>query len=552
MPSKLRDLLGALAAIALGVAGYFVVFGTWPLFPSNIAFLDHGDRAMHTLGWMFYRDAPWGMPPGSSAPRLGIELANSIALVDGLPLFAIPAKLLSAWLPQPFQYWGYWWLLCFALQALFAYLLAIEMGARRTLALLAAGFAIITPAFIFRPTLHMALAGHWLLLAGLWLYARRKPPRLYAWPLLLALTATVHAYLLAMQLAIWIAAWIARTWSRKLPIWNGVFEVLLAVGATALTLWAAGFFYTGSLGSYGFGFYRLNVLWPLISYGDWSAIFPALPHGEYDYEGLSFLGVGIMAILALSIVTGAVLKLRVLASPRWLPLVIVAICLSLCALSNHIGLLDLEAPEIKIDGWMRFLGETFRSSGRFIWPLLYLVTVGAVVLLGRRLWPGWGLVIITACFAWQVVDSQRGWSAFARFQPRPADHWVNPLSSPFWERAAAAGYSRIRAIPVIYRNLDWRALEYVAYLNHQQVDSIYLGRVDDKALDALKAKEERALETGDFEAGTIYILDVITALRLQPLLRPGDLLGTIDNRIVFARGGAALVDGLGIDPRDGR
>ena len=219
MPEKLRDLLGGLAALALGVAGYFMIFGWWPLIPTNIAFLDHADRAMHTLGWMFYRDAPWGIPPGSS-PNLGIELSNSIALVDGLPLFAIPLKLLSAWLPRPFQYWGYWWLLCCMLQAVFAYLLALEMGARRSVAVIAAGFAIMTPAFIFRLTLHMALSGHWVLLAALWLYAKRSPPRLYAWPLLCALTASIHAYLLVMVLAIWLAAWVQRVWMRRFT-WTG-------------------------------------------------------------------------------------------------------------------------------------------------------------------------------------------------------------------------------------------------------------------------------------------------------------------------------------------
>ena len=548
MPEKLRDLLGGLAALALGVAGFFVVFGWWPLLPTNIAFLDHADRAMHTLGWDFFRDAPWGIPPGSS-PNLGIELANSIALVDGLPLFAIPLKLVGAWLPRPFQYWGYWWLLCFMLQAVFAYLLALEMGARRSVAVLAAGFAIITPAFIFRLTLHMALSGHWVLLAALWLYAKRTPPRLYAWPLLCAVTASIHAYLLAMVLAIWVAAWLQRVWMRRFTWTGAIAEPVVAAVATAIVLWFVGFFYTGSVGSYGFGFYRLNLLWPFITYRDWSSIFPDLPHGDYDYEGLSFLGLGIMAVLALAIVTGAVLKLRVLASRRWSPLMIIAIFLSICALSNHIGLLNLEAPEIKIDGALKFLGETFRSSGRFVWPLLYTITVGAVVLLGRRLPPVLAAVVLALCFGGQIWDSRVGWQMFAHADPPPADHWDNALSSPFWARAAAAGYDRLRAIPVVYKNPDWRTLEYAAYLNGWQVDAIYLGRVDDNDLAALKAKEDQAVATGDFEPKTLYILDLPTAISVFPHLHQGDLLAYIDKHIVFARDAAPLVAGLDITPQ---
>ena len=198
----------------LGVAAFFVFCGWWVLIPTNIAWLDFADRAMHQLGWMFYRDTPWAVPPGAS-PRLGIELANSIALVDGLPLLAIPFKLLGPWLPQPFQYWGYWLLLSFTLQSLFAWRIARELGAGRYLALVAAGFVLITPAFLFRIPMHLALSSHWVLLAGLFLYVRRVPPALWMWPLLAGVTAAIHATLLAMVLGLWFASWLQRLWLRQ-------------------------------------------------------------------------------------------------------------------------------------------------------------------------------------------------------------------------------------------------------------------------------------------------------------------------------------------------
>ena len=546
MSDSRRDLLGVLAALAVGAVAYGLILGWWPLIPTNIAFLDHADRAMHTLGWEFFRDTPWGMPPGSS-PRLGIELGSSIALVDGLPLFAIPLKLLGPWLPHPFQYWGYWWLLCLLLQSLFAYLFARALGAGRIVAVLAAGFALITPAFVFRLTLHMALAGHWVILAALWLYAKRSPPRLFAWPLLLAVTSAIHAYLLAMVMALWVASCIQRLWLRRFT-WMSVSELLIAPAATALVLWIVGFFYTGSVDSYGFGFYRLNLLWPFISYGGWSHIFPDLPHGDYDYEGLSFLGIGIFAILTLAIVTGAVFKLRRLLSARWTPLIVMALILAVCALSNRIGFLNQQILDIPIDGFAKFLGETFRSSGRFVWPLLYVVTVGAVVLLARRLPTIWSVGIVAICLAAQIVDSEHGLSFFADTDPPIADHWYSRLDSPFWQRAEDAGYNRIRAIPVAYKNGDWRELEQAAYLHHFDVDAVYLGRVDDRALKVLQETEELALETGNFEPRTLYVVDVPTALRLYPMMQPGDLLANVDHRIVFARGGAGLIDGLDILP----
>lgn len=547
MSDSRRDLLGALAALAVGLVAYFLIFGPAPLVPTNIAFLDFGDRAMHTLGWEFFRDTRWGIPPGDS-PRLGIELASSIALVDGLPLFAIPFKLIAQWLPHPFQYWGYWWLLCCMLQALFAFLFARALGAPRLMALIAAAFALITPAFVFRLTLHMALAGHWVILAALWLYASPRAPRWFAWPLLLAVTASIHAYLLAMVLALWVAAYVQRSLLGRFTLTSGAAELVIAPAAMVVVLWAVGFFYTGSVDTYGFGFYRLNVLWPFLSYGSWSTLFPNLPHAQYDYEGMGFLGIGILVILVFVIFTGAVLALRRLASRRWLPLILMAVLLAVAALSNRIGLLDLPPLIIPIDSKLQFLGETFRSSGRFVWPLLYVITIGAVALLSRRLPLKWSVPVAALCLMSQIVDSQRGLSAFARTEPPIASEWKSELTSPFWRRAQDAGFNRVRAIPVVYRNPDWRELEQVAYEHHFDVDAIYLGRVDDGALKGLEQKEEQALETGDFEPHTLYVVDVPTALRIYPFVQPGDLLAEIDHRIVFARGAASLIEGLPITP----
>ncbi|MEO7220918.1 MAG: DUF6311 domain-containing protein, partial [Devosia sp.] len=149
MPSSTRDSAGLILAILLGVTAFFIYCGWWVLIPTNIAWLEAGDRAMHQLGWMFFRQAPWGFPPGSS-PLLGIEIANSIALVDGLPLFAIPFKLIARWLPEPFQYWGYWLLLSFILQSVFAWRIARELGAGRVASLVAAALVLIAPTYLFR------------------------------------------------------------------------------------------------------------------------------------------------------------------------------------------------------------------------------------------------------------------------------------------------------------------------------------------------------------------------------------------------------------------
>ena len=548
MPEKLRDALGLVAALALGLAAFLVLIGWQTLLPTNIGWLNFADRAMHTLGWMNFRQQPWGVPPGLN-PGLGLELANSIGLVDGLPLFALPAKLFSAWLPQPFQYWGIWLCLCFLLHALFAYLIARELGAGRLVSLIAAAFALITPALMFRVQMHLALSGHWTVLAALWLYARRTPPRAWMWPLLVTLTATIHAYLLALVLGLWVAALVERVWSKRLA-WNAALvELFAGLAGAGLMLWAGGFFVTGTAATYGYGMYKLNLLGPLLTYRGWSQLFPDWPHTQYDYEGMSFLGIGILAVLALCVLTGAVGALRRVVSRRWLPLLAMLLLMAAFALSQDIYFADLHVVTLPLPQWAIDLASIFRSTGRFVWPLLYLATIGIVVMLGRRLSAVVAVPILVAAFAAQAWDSGPALLNFSRRLPPVSDTWTTPLVSPFWDRAAAAGYKRVRVIPVISNpGTDWQALGYYAVGHHLGIDSVYLGRVDAKALEALRAREKQVLETGDFEPETLYVLNADAARLAAMHMAPGDLLAVVDERIVFARGGAHLVDGLDATP----
>lgn len=543
LPERLRDALGVTAAVLLGASVFLAYCGWWVLIPTNIAWLDFADRAMHQLGWMFYREAEWGMPPGAS-PLLGIEIANSIALVDGLPLFAIPFKLIADWLPQPFQYWGYWLLLSFILQSVFAWRIAREMEAGRIVALLAAAFALITPAFLYRVPMHMALSGHWTILAALFLYVRREPSRVWMWPLLVGTTSAIHATLLAMVLALWAASLVERLSGRRARLVGLVGELGLGVIAGVAVLWTVGFFGTGSYGSYGYGNYKLNLAWPILTYA-WSEVFPDLPHGRFDYEGLSFPGTGVLALLILAVATAAIAQLRHAVSRRWLPLTLMLLALMVFAFSKNLSVFNTDLVKLDMPDFVDTVGAAFRSTGRFVWPLLYVITIGAAVMIGRHLRPLLAVPIIAVAFGAQAVDTAPEWRLFARWMSPPSSTWTTELKSPLWERAAEAGYNRIRSIPVSEGyGSDWRQLGYFAVTHGMDIDTAYLGRVDSEALQDLRVSSEHALLTGEFEPKTIYVLDVRASLMAERKVGVDDLMAIVDGRIVLLPGGAELGQGI--------
>lgn len=529
-------------AILIGIIAFVIVRGIAPLDPTNILWLDERDRAMHTLGWWWFSMAPWGWPPGAS-PLNGLELANSVGLSDSLPLFAFPFKLIANWLPMRFQYWGYWELLCFVLQSLFAVLIAHQLKLSRPMALIAAMFCVFQPAFLMRLDVHMALAGHWTILAAVWLYLRRPMP-LWAWPLLLATVSAIHGYLLVMVFAIWGASLAARLWRGELRPLVTVAELSFAGLGIALVLWAAGIFTVGSMESYGFGLFRMNLLGP-VNPAFFQFIVPGVPINRFEWEGVNYVGLGIFALIAVVAVTFRPANLAPLFGPRFLPLVLVAVGLAIFSLSHRVAFGSIELFELPLPAQLEKFLTTFRSSGRMFWPLGYLLVFALLTLLSRQLRSTPALIVACLALALQLTDLQLGIRALKVGPDRTGTTWRTMLTSPAWE-ALAPHYQRVRAIPVENEGTNWRELSWFAVTHKLPTDAVYLGRVDPTALANAAAVGEAALRDGSFDRGAIYGLNSRAARRVLLHLGPDDVLAPIDGLILFAPGGKPILDAAGI------
>lgn len=540
--SPALDTPAIVPALLIGVIAFIIVRGLAPLDPTNILWLDQRDRAMHTLGWWWFAMAPWGWPPGAS-PLNGLELANSVGLSDSLPLFAFPFKLIAAWLPERFQYWGYWELLCFILQSLFAVLIAHQLRLSRPLALVAAMFCVFQPTFLMRLDVHMALAGHWTILAAIWLYLRRPTP-LWAWPLLLATVSAIHGYLLVMVFALWGGSLLARLWQRELRLHRTVAELGLGAIGIAVVLWAAGIFMVGSMQSYGFGLFRMNLMGP-INPAFFQFIVPGVPVNAFEWEGVNYVGLGIFTLIAVVLFTLRPANLAPLLRPRLLPLVLVVAGLALFSLSHRVALGSIELFELPLPKELVDVLTIFRSSGRMFWPLGYLIVFALLALLSRQLRSTPALIVACLALALQLGDLQRGIRALNIGPDRTGTAWRTTLTSPAWE-ALAPHYQRVRALPVENEGWNWRELSWFAVTHKLPTDAVYLGRMDPTALRTAREVADTAMRDGSFDRDAIYGVDSRSAARIQPLLGPDDVLAPIDGLILFAPGGKPILDAAGI------
>ena len=245
-----RTWVSGAVAVLLGAAVMIAIYGLAPLDPLNQGWLFQGwSRVGHSpdpiqfwLGWTYFRHSPWMMPPGAN-PDFGMELGTAIYFADAVPLLAMPLKAMRGVLEIP-QYVGPWLLACAGLQGLLGWRL-VGLATRDPLArACGAGLLALQPMLMHRMTGHTALAGQWTLLAALFLALgpARGNRSGVAWVALLAATALIHSYLLAMGTALWVADWTRRTWIEPhCRSWRGPLLEFAAVPVAVVTaLWAGG------------------------------------------------------------------------------------------------------------------------------------------------------------------------------------------------------------------------------------------------------------------------------------------------------------------------
>lgn len=544
----------------IGLALFLLFIGPAALLPTNIGWLQYADGEQHYLGWAVYRHEPWSFPPGRSI-WYGLGIGGSIVYADALPLLAIPFKILSPILPEPFQYYGLWILACYVLQAIFACRLAGLFTANPAYRLLAAALIATAPVMLWRlhPFIrHESLMAHFLILWALWLCLKPIGPRhLAGWSALLAAATLIHAYLLAMVLALFIADVLDRMRVREVRLRGAAAWLGAGVTAVLLPAWLAGYFEIGGdvsaahFGAYGIMGDGTFLQLPLTflksdwaDYGAWSQILPEIPVNYSHHEGYLFLGTGIIICLVCA------LLLRPIAFVPNLPFLrrhlVTALAIAGLTFFAIIKIGTLIAIEKALsfvpagaeiyDALFRF-GSMFRANGRFAWPLYYLVMLLPLVALAQLRRPAMAVAILAGALAVQIVDASQGWGVIRNsVSIEPRTRFETRLKDPFWEEAAAH-YQTIRRLPPKNQPGRWRDIADLAARHRVGTDVVYLSRSDQTGLEAGRIETLSDLERSIADDTALYIIGKELPLVFRQALagREG-FFATVDGMTVYAPG----------------
>jgi len=406
--SVLRRWAGYIFAFFAGLAFTLWLVPRGLLFPVNyydVAAVD--DTADHIIGQRYFLLDQWRHPLLKTA-LLRWPQGTNIALSDSIPLLAIPAKLLKRYLPPGFHSIFWFLALAWCLQPVAAVFALRSTGEKRLLpALAVVVIALSMPTLLYRGLRpHESLCGHFLVLAAIGLYFRISRgsnwPAWLAAPALLVVSLLIHPYLLAMVAAVLMAAPISllvRRDARRLPVSMAFLAAMALVGSLAYVLG-----YAEEVGvGHGYGLYAMNLMAPVELAG--SALIPffsaPIAASRTTYEGYQYLGLGVL-LLCLVAVARVRVRLPKRACVRHSGLLFVSLGLVIFALSNNVY--DGSVLIFHYEHVPRFF-NSFRSSGRFFWPVAYLLVIASVVTVARRFSFKAAMAILLIAAGLQFVDA---------------------------------------------------------------------------------------------------------------------------------------------------
>ena len=504
-----------LVAAGLGLAWYLVAGGWSTLSPTNISWVFHSDWRQHWMGWLFFRDAPWTFPLGS-VPSLLYPAGTSIGFTDSNPIVSILLKPFSPWLPAEFQFIGPWLAFCFICQGYFGAALASLVTKDKAQQVLAAMMFVGSPVLGVRMG-HDTLCAQWILLALLYLglreYAGAGEASRALWQAvaLVAFAAGTHPYLAAMSFVLALAVFV-RFLADRLCSPVRAAATAGATGASMLGMfWVIGYLSSGeSVASSGFGDYSSDLL-TLINPGGLSHVFLdklRFPTQGRQWEGIGFLGLGGLAAVVMAAVHLITARPRV-ARRVWI-MGGACVLLGCYALSKEITfagttILDVSALYAPFTG----IVSAFRASGRFIWPLHYVMLLAGlwgVMRIGERRSPSIGAAALVVAVVLQITDLRldRVWLAPKNFRQAPAAAFA--LAQGKFKHMALVPMQVLGVCGNPYEEDHAYRFMLLAYRLKLTYNSGIYARVDAPRIARACLALEQDVDAGKIDPGTIYVV----------------------------------------------
>jgi hypothetical protein len=187
--------------------------------------------------------------------------------------------------------------------------------------------------------------------------------------------------------------------------------------------------------------------------------------------------------------------------------------------------------------WFLGAANIFRGSGRFFWPVFYVILLAIVFLTIRGHRSSVATTLLAIALAIQIGDTSAAWLKFReRYAAEPASAWPTEMHGRFWNKVGSK-YEEIRRVLPQAGPPHWPTIGTFAVKHGMGTDLVHLARVNASALERARAEARTAIETGEYDPKALYVIDEhLATIAAYGLRAERDLLARIDDLIVVAPG----------------
>lgn len=518
----LRDYI---VPAVFGIMLFVMLYGIMPLDVTNDAWImagyDEDDLTQHYAGWVQFRTSEWSFPLGMIGD-MAEGTGTMLSFTDSIPLLAIFFKLFDFMLPETFQYFGWYNLLCFVLQAIAGYQLVRRKSDSTMFCYMGTLLFLFSPILWERAFRHSALASHWFVLFALLIYlksreARRNGEQSFpkSYIVLNVLTVLIHPYFLPMVMIF-----------TALTVWENIIEFRSYLKnaaffiVNAITAFVSGWF-IGALGwgvessRFGYGYFSMNLNAPVnpksLGGYDWSVFLPELPQMSGNYDGFNYLGMGILllllpaSILAVRKVYNRTLHNNV-EKRQWIRtniwFLLAMLFMTVFAVSNVVSCNDREFLSIPLPYRIYELCGIFRASGRMFYPVYYVLYTGIIYQLAEYAKPKTAFIVLMAGLLIQAADLSGVMAEKHQAMAENVDY--RSLLDEIELAELAKGHRKI-TVSEVWDIIELQRLSVWAGKNGLKTSYSIANSGTYQESDLLASEEIEALKSGEYDKTIIYV-----------------------------------------------
>jgi hypothetical protein len=501
----------------LGSLFFIYIFGTAILdFTYTDWLMPGGDLSLHYLGWRFFRNSSWYFPFGLM-DNIVHPFKISIIYTDSIPLFAVIFKLLSPILPENFQYFGLFGIICYALQGGIGALVIRKIGCDSGFSIIGSLFFTLSTVMMYRIYGHTALAAHFIILLCILVSLEKNHShkrQILLWSGLFALSAAIHLYFVPMVM-IFMFFYLLREYFSSKKIINQC--IVLGVSLLVLigTMFCLGAFYfikDPSMG--GLGYFSANLNTFTNPQGSSRFIKDMSVATDGQYEGYAYLGLGmisfIMFIIFYEIGRMNKLKTVTISETKLFPYILgIVLVFLLFALSPTITFYRYKLFAYHVIWPFERLWGIFRATGRMTWVIIYIIVTICLWWLCTQFSRKKAIILLSVYLLIQWADL-KPWFVNKGDGFKTRVTWQTKLSSPAWDNLAN-DYQHIFFLgnPLIVNGHftienSFYFLDLAAN-NKMTVNDAYLARTNSDKIHKNKQNEMAYLTNNEPRDDTIYI-----------------------------------------------